>query len=80
MFLRMLSYYISWHMKQDLAPILFQDNDKPAANAKRADPVAAAERSDAVLAKASRKRTEDNYPAVWRAGRPSPGRSGPRLP
>ena len=28
-FLRMLSYYISWHMKQDLAPILFYDNDKP---------------------------------------------------
>ena len=24
MFLRMLSYYISWHMKQALAPILFQ--------------------------------------------------------
>ena len=62
MFLRMLSYYISWHMKQDLAPILFHDNDKPAANAKRADPVAAAQRSNTALAKASRKRTEDDYP------------------
>ncbi|EUA50115.1 putative transposase [Mycobacterium xenopi 3993] len=40
LFLRMLSYYISWHMKQALAPILFADNDKPAAAAKRADPVA----------------------------------------
>ena len=30
-FLRMLSYYLSWHMKQDLAPILFCDHDKPAA-------------------------------------------------
>jgi hypothetical protein len=38
MFLRMLSYYISWHMKQALAPILFADNDKPAAATKRADP------------------------------------------
>ena len=28
MFLRMLSYYISWHMKAALAPILFVDNDK----------------------------------------------------
>jgi Transposase DDE domain len=28
MFLRMLSYYLSWHMKQALAPILFHDNDK----------------------------------------------------
>jgi Transposase DDE domain len=62
MFLRMLSYYISWHMKQALAPILFQDNDKPAAAAKRADPVAAAQRSDPALKKAARKRTEDDHP------------------
>ena len=62
MLLRMLSYYISWHMKQALAPILFQDNDKPAAAAKRADPVAPAQRSDQALAKATRKRTDDDYP------------------
>ena len=62
MFLRMLSYYISWHMKQALAPILFYDNDKPAAVAKRTDPVAAAQRSDAALAKAARKRTDDDTP------------------
>src|SRR5215208_3420227 len=57
MFLRMLSYYISWHLKHALAPILFHDNDKPAAAAKRANPVAAAQRSDEALAKAARKRT-----------------------
>jgi hypothetical protein len=62
MFLRMLSYYISWHMKQALAPILFHDNDKPAAAAKRADPVAPAQRSDEALAKAVRTRTEDDTP------------------
>jgi transposase len=62
MFLRMLSYYISWHMKQALAPILFVDNDKPAAAAKRANPVAAAQRSDEALKKAARKRTDDNNP------------------
>ena len=62
MFLRMLSYYISWHMKHALAPILFVDNDKPAAAAKRANPVAAAQRSDAALAKAARKRTPDDTP------------------
>jgi Transposase DDE domain len=62
MFLRMLSYYISWHMKQALAPILFADNDKPAAAAKRPDPVAPAQRSDKALTKAARKRTEDDYP------------------
>jgi transposase len=62
MFLRMLSYYISWHMKQRLAPILFQDNDKPAAAAKRTNPVAAAQRSNTALAKAARKHTNDGTP------------------
>ena len=62
MFLRMLSYYISWHMKQALAPLLFRDHDKPAAAAKRANPVAAAQRSDAALAKATRKRTNADTP------------------
>ena len=62
MFLRMLSYYISWHMKHALAPILFTDNDKPAAAAKRADPVAPAQRSDQALSKAARKRTHDDDP------------------
>jgi hypothetical protein len=58
----MLSYYISWHMKQALAPILFRDHDKPAAAAKRVNPVAAAQRSDEALAKAARKHTTDNAP------------------
>jgi hypothetical protein len=62
MFLRMLSYYLVWHMKQALAPILFVDNDKPAAAAKRANPVAAAQRSDDALAKAARKRTAEDTP------------------
>ena len=59
-FLPMLSYYLVWHMKAALAPILFVDNDKPAAAAKRANPVAAAQRSDEALTKAARKRTTDN--------------------
>jgi Transposase DDE domain len=62
MFLRMLSYYLSWHMKQALAPILFHDNDKPAAAAKRANPVGPAQRSDQALTKAARKRTHDGTP------------------
>jgi hypothetical protein len=62
MFLRMLSYYLVWHMKQALAPILFHDHDKPAAAAQRANPVAAAQRSNAALAKAARKRTTKNTP------------------
>ena len=62
LFLQMLSYYLSWHMKQALAPILFHDNDKPAAAAKPANPVAAAQRYDAALAKAARKHTDDRTP------------------
>jgi hypothetical protein len=62
MFLRMLSYYLSWHLKAALAPILFQDHDKPAAHAKRTNPVAAAQRSDGALAKAARKRTAEGTP------------------
>ena len=62
MFLRMLSYYISWHMKAAMAPILFVDNDKPAAAAKRATPVAPAQRSADALAKAARKRTTEDTP------------------
>jgi transposase len=60
--LRMLSYYIVWHMKQALAPILFVDNDKPAAAATRANPVAPAQRSDEALKKAARKRADDDTP------------------
>jgi hypothetical protein len=41
-FLRMLSYYITWHMQARLAPILFTDDDKPAAQAARTSPVAPA--------------------------------------
>lgn len=62
MFLRMLSYYISWHMKQRLASILFQDHDKPAAAAKRTNPVAPAQRSNTALAKAAGKHTNDGTP------------------
>src|SRR6202165_3433545 len=62
MFLRMLSYYLVWHMKHALAPILFVDNDKPAAAATRANTLPAAKRSDEALAKAARKRTTDNTP------------------
>ncbi len=62
MFLAMLSYYISWHMKQALAPLLFRDHDKAAGAAQRANPVTAAQRSDAALAKAARKRTTNDTP------------------
>jgi hypothetical protein len=61
-FLRMLSYYISWHMHGCLAPLLFTDDDKPAASAARTSPVAPAARSPRALAKAATKQTPGDLP------------------
>jgi hypothetical protein len=60
-FLRMLSYYISWHLQARLAPVLFTDDDRPAAQAARPSPVAPAARSPRALGKAATKQT----PAAW---------------
>jgi hypothetical protein len=61
-FLRMLSYYLAWHMQARLAPILFTDDDKPAASAARPSPVAPAARSPRALAKAATKQTPAGLP------------------
>jgi Transposase DDE domain len=61
-FLRMLSYYLSWHMQARLAPLLFTDDDKPAAQAARTSPVAPAARSPRALAKAATKHTPGDQP------------------
>ena len=61
-FLRMLSYYLSWHMQARLAPVLFTDDDKPAAQAARTSPVAPAARSSRALAKAATKHTPAALP------------------
>jgi ribosomal protein L18 len=61
-FLRMLSYYLSWHMQARLAPLLFTDDDKPAARAARPSPVAPAARSPRALAKAATKQTPGDLP------------------
>ena len=61
-FLRMLSYYLSWHLQARLAPVLFTDDDKPAAQAARTGPVAPAARSPKALAKAATKHTPGDLP------------------
>jgi hypothetical protein len=61
-FLRMLSYYITWHMQARLAPLLFTDDDKPAASAARTSPVAPAARSARAQAKAATKHTGGDQP------------------
>lgn len=56
-FLCMLAYYVEWHMRQALAPMLFDDHEKAAAQ--RESIVAPAQRSAAALAKAYYKVNED---------------------
>ena len=58
-FLCMLAYYVAWHMRRELAPLLFEDHERSAAAASRALPVAAAEVSPAARAKTRRRRTEN---------------------
>jgi transposase len=55
----MLAYYVEWHMRQLMAPILFDDHDKPQAQAARASIVAPAKRSAAARRKAATKKTDD---------------------
>ena len=58
-FLCMLSYYVEWHMRQALAPMLFDDDDPQAAEAARKSIVSPAERSSKAKRKDFLKRTED---------------------
>ena len=58
----MLAYYVEWHMRQQLAPLLFDDHDRAAAARQRNSVVAPARRSPAALHKAASKRTPDNLP------------------
>jgi transposase len=61
-FLCMLSYYVEWHMRQALAPMLFDDDDPQAAEAARKSIVSPAERSPRARRKDFSKRTEDGMP------------------
>ena len=54
----MLAYYLQWHMRQSLAPMLFDEPDPAAREAQRTSPVAKAEPSPAAQRKAARKRTD----------------------
>jgi hypothetical protein len=58
----MLAYYLEWHMRQALAPMLFDDHDRPAGEALRPSPVAKAQPSPAARRKAKTKRTDDGLP------------------
>jgi transposase len=61
-FLCMLAYYLEWHMRQKLAPLLFDDMDKEAAEAARKSVVAKAQRSPSARKKQSTGVTPEGLP------------------
>ena len=61
-FLCMLAWYLEWHMRRKLAPLLFEDDDRDGAEAQQVSPVAKAAVSDSARAKADSKRTADGLP------------------
>jgi transposase len=54
----MLAYHLEWHMRGALAPVLFDDEDKAAAEARRTSPVAKAVVSKAAETKARTRLTD----------------------
>ena len=61
-FLCMLGYYVEWHMRERLKPVLFDDEFLEQANAARPSPVAKAVRSAHAKAKDKSKHAEDGLP------------------
>ena len=61
-FLCMLAYYVQWHMKKKLAPILFEDAEKEVANMTRENAASPAKRSIDALLKDKNKITKTGLP------------------
>jgi transposase len=61
-FLCMLAYYVEWHMRQALAPVLFDEEDAEAAEAARKSIVSPAQRSPKANRKDTLKKTSDGLP------------------
>jgi Transposase DDE domain len=61
-FLCMLAYYVEWHMREKLAPLLFDDHERDEAEATRGSIVRKAPRSDAARTKDKTKQTPDGLP------------------
>ena len=61
-FLCMLAYYVEWHMREKLRPVLFADDDQESAAAARKSIVAPAQRSDSAKRKDAGRRTDDDHP------------------
>lgn len=60
-FLCLLAFYVEWHMRKNLAPLLFEDEELSQDRARR-DPVAPAEPSASAKAKKADRVTPDGFP------------------
>ena len=61
-FLCMLAYYLEWHMRRDLAPLLFAEEDPEARQSTRKTIVSPTRASPVALAKRNKKVTQDGFP------------------
>ena len=61
-FLCLLAYYLEWHMRRALAPLLFMEEDRAAAQRERGSVVQPARRSRAAQRKVQRRETDDGGP------------------
>ena len=61
-FICMLAYYVEWHMREQLRPVLFADNDRESAAAARKSIVAPAPRSESAKRKDANRHTDDGHP------------------
>lgn len=59
----MLAYYVDWHMRRSLAPLLFEDEELEEDRHRR-DPVAKARPSASATAKKAERRTPDGLPVM----------------
>lgn len=56
----LLAYYVEWHMRRALAPLLFDDEQREQCRARR-DPVAAARASASARTKKQRRKTDEGF-------------------
>ena len=61
-FLCKLAYYVEWHLRQRIKPLIFEDEDRAIAEVQRESIVAPAPRSEKAKAKDATRRSEDGWP------------------
>ena len=61
LFLCVLGYYLEWHLRRKLAPVMFEDSDREGAEKKRSTPVEKAQVSDSARTKYDTKKTQEGF-------------------